>query len=201
METKLVEEGVLLLKATNCLRCYTNKDTINDSNCSKGFKIQIAEKPTYQCGDTKKGENCWFATKRRQNRNDCRVSLSLSPFLRISLQTSILQLLLVHGMRWLSIPHRKTILVGHHLFNSGQEERRLIPCHFKKVIGERTSSLPVGRVIWPWRTSGSWDFLKEGSAWNSPCKNGWGKDVTARTSMQFHCRETSERNREQLTRE
>lgn len=36
------------------------KDAINDSTCSKGFKTQeswIAEKSTYQGGDTKIGEN------------------------------------------------------------------------------------------------------------------------------------------------
>lgn len=103
------------------------------------------------------GKNRWFTIKRRQNY--CRASLSLSPFLHISLQTSILQLLLVNGMWWFSIPHMKMILVGHHLFNSGQEERRLSPWHFKKVTGERTSSLPAGRLIWPWQSSGSWDFF------------------------------------------
>lgn len=61
METKLAEEGVLILRATKCLVRYTNKDAINDSTCSKGFKTQesrIAEKSTYQGGDTKIGENC-----------------------------------------------------------------------------------------------------------------------------------------------
>lgn len=98
---------------------------------------------------------------RRQNQNYCRASPSLSPLPHISLRTSILQLLLVYGMWWFSIPPRKTVLIGRHLFHSGQEERRLIPWHFKKVTGERTSSLPAGRAIWPWQASGSWDFLQE----------------------------------------
>lgn len=80
-------------------------------------------------------------------------------------------------------PTRKRALQTIISFNTGQKERRLIPWHFEKVIGERTSSFPEGRVIWPWQTSWSWDFLWERLVWNGSSKNRWGKDVTARTSV------------------
>lgn len=88
METNLAEEGALILRASNCLRCYTNKDTINDSACSKSFKIQehyhqlVRNPPTGVETDPvidsmRYGERkTLFAMKRRQKENYCRASLS-----------------------------------------------------------------------------------------------------------------------------